>query len=90
MAVLADQLTRDGHKILPLNIGDPLSFDFSTPAHMIEAVPQSHARRQEWLCRLARIEEALVAIRHEASRKKIANVQSVFVTQGVSETSISA
>jgi len=30
MAVLADQLVRDGHKILPLNIGDPLSFDFST------------------------------------------------------------
>src|SRR5450432_1253265 len=86
MAVLADQLTRDGHKILPLNIGDPLSFDFSTPPHMIEAVHKAMRDGKNGYAASLGVEEALVAIRHEAARKKITNVQSVFVTQGVSET----
>ena len=86
MAVLADQLARDGHKILPLNIGDPLSFDFATPAHMVEAVSKAMWDGKNGYAASLGIEEALVAIRHEAERKKITNVQSVFVTQGVSET----
>jgi len=86
MAVLADQLTRDGHKILPLNIGDPLSFDFSTPAHMVEAVHKAMRDGKNGYAASLGIDEALGAIRHEATRKKISNVQSVFVTQGVSET----
>ena len=86
MAVLAEQLARDGHKILPLNIGDPLSFDFATPAHMVEAVSKAMWDGKNGYAASLGIEEALVAIRHEAERKKITNVQSVFVTQGVSET----
>lgn len=86
MAVLADQLTRDGHKILPLNIGDPLSFDFATPAHMIEAVHKAMRDGKNGYAASLGIDEALAAIRHEAARKKITSVQSVFVTQGVSET----
>src|SRR5579883_1591587 len=31
LAVLADEVAKKGHKILPLNIGDPLNFDFQTP-----------------------------------------------------------
>ena len=38
LACIADEVSKQGHKILPLNIGDPLNFDFATPAHMIEAV----------------------------------------------------
>ena len=38
LACVADEVARQGHKIMPLNIGDPLNFDFETPAHMIEAV----------------------------------------------------
>jgi len=41
LACIADEVARQGHKILPLNIGDPLNFDFQTPAHMIEAVYQA-------------------------------------------------
>ena len=41
LACIADEVAREGHKILPLNIGDPLNFDFQTPAHMIEAVYQA-------------------------------------------------
>jgi len=38
LACVADEVARKGHKILPLNIGDPINFDFQTPAHLIEAV----------------------------------------------------
>ncbi|MGC9989550.1 MAG: aminotransferase, partial [Terriglobales bacterium] len=41
LACIADEVASQGHKILPLNIGDPLNFDFHTPAHMIEAVYQA-------------------------------------------------
>lgn len=86
MAVLADKLAREGKKILPLNIGDPLSFDFVTPPHMIEAVNKAMRDGRNGYGASQGIEEALVAIRGEAGRKGIQNIQSVFVTQGVSET----
>ena len=38
LAVVADEVAREGHQILFLNIGDPCKFDFATPPHMIEAV----------------------------------------------------
>ena len=42
LAVLADEVARTGKKILPLNIGDPLKFDFATPPHMIEATLKAY------------------------------------------------
>ncbi|PYX68740.1 MAG: aminotransferase, partial [Acidobacteria bacterium] len=38
LACIADEVAKQGHKILPLNIGDPINFDFQTPQHLIEAV----------------------------------------------------
>src|SRR5579885_1652604 len=38
LACVAQEVAAKGHKILPLNIGDPINFDFETPAHLIEAV----------------------------------------------------
>ncbi len=38
LACVADEVTKQGHKVLPLNVGDPLNFDFQTPPHIIEAV----------------------------------------------------
>ena len=38
LAVVAEEVAREGHQILYLNIGDPCKFDFHTPPHMIEAV----------------------------------------------------
>jgi len=37
LACVADEVTKQGHKVLPLNVGDPLNFDFETPPHIIEA-----------------------------------------------------
>ncbi len=85
LAVLADELARQGRTILPLNIGDPLKFDFATPPHMIEAVHKAMREGYNGYAPSLGIESALSAIRREAERKGIRNIQSVFVTQGVSE-----
>ena len=85
MAVLAEQLTREGKTILPLNIGDPLNFDFCTPPHLIAAVEKAMRDGRNGYAPSLGIPEAVEAIRAEAERKGIRNIQSVFLTAGVSE-----
>ena len=86
LACVADEVAKKGHKILPLNIGDPLNFDFQTPAHLIEAVYKAMKDGKNGYAPSPGIKEALDAIRGEAERKGITSVQDVFVTSGVSET----
>jgi alanine-synthesizing transaminase len=86
LACYADEVARQGHKILPLNIGDPNIFDFQTPSHMIEAVYKAMREGKNGYAPSPGIKEALDAIRGEATRKGISSVQDVFVTTGVSET----
>jgi alanine-synthesizing transaminase len=85
IAVAAGELTRQGKQILPLNIGDPLLFDFRTPPHMVEAVLKAMRDGHNGYAPSEGIPEARVAIREEAERKGIRNVIDTFVTQGVSE-----
>ena len=85
LAVLADEVAKTGKKILPLNIGDPLKFDFATPAHMIEAVAKAMRDGKNGYAASSGLGEAVTAIHGEAERKGIKNVQDVFVTSGVSE-----
>jgi alanine-synthesizing transaminase len=86
LACVADEVSGQGHKIIPLNIGDPLTFDFATPAHMVEAVYKAMREGKNGYAPSSGIKPALEAIRGEAARKGISNVQDVFVTSGVSET----
>ena len=86
LACVADEVTKQGHKVLPLNIGDPLSFDFETPAHIIEAVHKAMLDGKNGYAPSEGVHEALEAIRGEAARKGITTVRDVFVTSGVSET----
>ena len=86
LACVADEVTKQGHKILPLNIGDPLTFDFQTPAHLIEAVYKAMRDGKNGYAPSSGIPEAVEAIHREAERKGISNIQDVFVTSGVSET----
>ena len=86
LACYADEVAKQGHKILPLNIGDPIIFDFQTPAHMIEAVYKAMREGKNGYAPSPGIKEALDAIRGEAAGKGISSVQDVFVTTGVSET----
>ncbi len=85
IAVLAEEVARQGYEILPLNIGDPLRFDFRTPPHLLEAVARAMRDGKNGYAPSLGVEEALEAIRREAERKQIRNVASVFVTHGVSE-----
>ena len=86
LACVADEVAKKGHKILPLNIGDPINFDFHTPAHLIEAIYKAMKDGKNGYAPSPGIKEALEAIRGEAERKGITSVQDVFVTSGVSET----
>jgi len=83
---VADEIIKQGHKVLPLNIGDPNVFDFQTPPHMIEAVYKAMRDGKNGYAPSPGIKQALDAIRGEAARKGISTVQDVFVTNGVSET----
>src|ERR1700676_4301398 len=86
LACVADEVIQQGHKVLPLNVGDPLNFDFKTPPHIIEAVYKAMRDGKNGYAPSPGIPEALEAIRDEAMRKGIMTVRDVFVTSGVSET----
>jgi len=86
LASVADEINRKGHKILPLNIGDPLNFDFQTPPHLIEAVYKAMKDGKNGYAPSPGIKVALDAVRAEAARKGLTSVQDAFITNGVSET----
>lgn len=86
LACVADEVVAQGHKVLPLNVGDPLNFDFHTPPHIIEAVYKAMRDGKNGYAPSPGIPEALEAIRGEAARKGITTVRDAFVTSGVSET----
>src|SRR5277367_1442284 len=86
LACIADEVIKQGHRVLALNVGDPNIFDFKTPAHLIEAVYKAMKDGKNGYAPSSGIKEALDAIRGEAARKGITTVQDVFVTTGVSET----
>jgi alanine-synthesizing transaminase len=86
LACVADEVIKQGHKVLALNVGDPLVFDFQTPPHIIEAAYKAMREGKNGYAPSEGVPEALEAIRGEAARKGIATAQDVFVTSGVSET----
>jgi len=86
LACVADEVIKQGHKVLPLNVGDPNIFDFQTPPHIIEAAYKAMRDGKNGYAPSPGIPEALEAIRSEAARKGISTVRDVFVTSGVSET----
>jgi alanine-synthesizing transaminase len=86
LASVANEVTKQGHKVLALNVGDPNIFDFQTPAHIVDAVAKAMRDGKNGYAPSDGVREALEAIRGEASRKGITTVRDVFVTSGVSET----
>ncbi len=85
LAVVAEQLAAEGKTILPLNIGDPLKFDFRTPPHLFEAVVRAMADGKNGYAPSLGIDEAREAVRSNAEQRGFRNIQDVFITQGVSE-----
>lgn len=85
IATLGDKLVREGKSVIPLNIGDPLAFDFETPPHLIEAVTRAMREGKNGYAPSLGANEALEAIRASAERERIRGIQTAFVTYGVSE-----
>ncbi len=85
LAVVADEVAREGHNILYLNIGDPCKFDFHTPPHMIEAVLKAMVDGHNGYAESLGIKPAVDAIRHQAERDGLHDIQSIFVGYGSGE-----
>src|SRR5215470_7964677 len=85
LALVADEVTRQGHEVLYLNVGDPNIFDFKTPPHLIEAVHQAMRDGKNGYAPSPGTRDALEAIRAEGGRKGITSLQDAFVTSGASE-----
>jgi len=85
IVVLADQVAKQGKKMLYLNIGDPNIFDFRTPQHIIEATHQAMMANLNGYSPSSGVKGAIEAIEREASRKGIGNVLDIFTLTGVSE-----
>lgn len=85
IVLLAEEVARTGKQLLNLNIGDPNLFDFAPPAHMLDAVQKAMRDNHNGYAPSSGIKPALDAVRREAGRKGIRNIQHVFITSGASE-----
>jgi alanine-synthesizing transaminase len=83
----ASRLEAQGQRILFLNIGDPLKFDFQTPPHLIEAVHRAMRDGHNGYAPSAGIPAAREAIARECTRTGIPGItpSDVVVTNGASE-----
>lgn len=86
LVVEAQKLEKQGRKILYLNIGDPMKFDFHTPRHMVEAVEKNEAKSEGYADSMG-LNEARIAVAKEAGRKGIKGVaeEDVLISNGSSE-----
>ena len=82
---IANQAKAAGKEMLYLNIGDPNIFGFAPPRHILDDTYQAMLRNRLGYSDSDGIPEALAAIRREAERKGIRNVQHAFVCNGSSE-----
>src|SRR5271169_6630918 len=85
LAVVADEVASEGHKLLYLNIGDPCKFDFATPPHLIEAVLKAMVDGHNGYSESLGIKPAIEAIRNEAERNGFREIQSIFIGYGSGE-----
>ena len=85
LVVTAEEVAREGHPILYLNIGDPCKFDFHTPPHMIEAVLKAMVDGHNGYAESLGIKPAIEAIRNEAERNGFREIQSIFIGYGSGE-----
>jgi alanine-synthesizing transaminase len=81
----ADVAKAAGKELLYLNIGDPMAFDYQTPAHVIDACHQAMRENHTGYAASSGVPEALEAIAKEVQRKGIHDWLDLFVTAGVSE-----
>ncbi|MCJ7713803.1 aminotransferase class I/II-fold pyridoxal phosphate-dependent enzyme, partial [Candidatus Bathyarchaeota archaeon] len=83
----AGEAIKNGKKIFPLNIGDPVAFDFPTPDHIKQALIEAVKTNKNYYSPSEGIPELKQAI--IGKEKKVNNVNipkgNVVITSGVSE-----
>ena len=86
IVLLSDKVKAEGREVLPLNIGDPVKFDFDTPAHLKEAACEAIRRGDNGYAPSSGIPEAVEAIQKEAENLYgIMSIRNIFVATGGSE-----
>jgi len=87
VVVLARKLEKQGKKIIYLNIGDPVKFDFNTPNHIKQALKEAVDEGANWYSPSEGLPELREAVCEK--EKKVNGVEispeNVIVTQGISE-----
>jgi len=90
LAVVAEQVARQGHEILYLNIGDPNKYDFVTPPHIVEAAYKAMRDGFNGYAESLGIKPAVEAIRAQAEGNGFKDIQGIFVGYGSGEVIDSA
>jgi alanine-synthesizing transaminase len=86
IAASAAEIEATGRKVLRLNIGDPLLYDFHTPRALVEAVTQAMHDGKNWYAPSYGIPAAREAIAASMTKQGAPVApSSVFVTSGASE-----
>ncbi len=86
VVVEAQKLEKQGKKVIYLNIGDPLKYDFETPKHMIDAVEKNWNRSSSYADSIG-LMEARKAVAGEAAHLGIPDVteDDIIISSGGSE-----
>jgi alanine-synthesizing transaminase len=86
IVVEARKVEAAGRKVRYLNIGDPITFGFKTPPHMIEAVERAMRDGHNGYMASAGIEPAREAVAGELTRRGMpVSADRVLITAGTSE-----
>jgi alanine-synthesizing transaminase len=85
--VQAEELKRGGKKILYLNIGDPVKYDFKTPEHIRRAYEKAIESGSNYYSSSEGVKELREAVAEKESRQNGAQIDAsnVVVTSGISE-----
>jgi tyrosine/nicotianamine family aminotransferase len=87
VVIQARRLERKGKKIIYLNIGDPVKFDFDTPSHIKRALRKAVEEGANWYAPSEGLPELREAICEKERKVNGVEIQpeDVVVTQGISE-----
>ena len=83
--LVAEEARAAGKKMLFLNIGDPIKFDFKTPTFITDSICNALKSGETSYAPSEGTAGAVEAIRRDAQKRAIQNIQDVYVTSGGSE-----
>jgi alanine-synthesizing transaminase len=85
--IKAEEVRRSGKKILPLNIGDPVRYDFDTPTHIKKALQKAIESGANYYSPSEGIKELREAVAEKENGVNGAHIapEEVIITTGISE-----